>query len=76
MAAPTVNALEHLKHVARFLKGKPKACWSFYRQNLPKFVDGFSDSNWAGCLVTRKSTTSTCLTFGRHCIATASFTQS
>jgi len=76
MSAPTIAALDHLKHMARFLRRFPRARWIFRRQNFPSTVDGYGDSNWAGCTITRKSTTCIVLMLGKHCLATASFTQS
>ena len=35
----------------------------------------FQTQNWAGCLVTRKSTTCCVLTLETHCLSTSSFTQ-
>ena len=67
--------MEHLKHLARYLVKHPRLVWKFVRQHLPTHVDAFADSNWAGCLVTRKSTTCCVLTLGAHCLSTASFTQ-
>ena len=43
---------------------------------MPKTCVGLSDSNWAACPVTRKSTSSTYLMMGRHPIYSGSSTQS
>ena len=40
-----------------------------------KFLDVASDSDWAGCLTTRKSTSCTVISLGRHCIKAHSSTQ-
>ena len=75
MARPTLHAFEHLKHLARYLNGKPKLVWSFPRQCRVTTLKAFADSNWAGCVGTRRSTSSFALRIGRHCIATGSYTQ-
>ena len=75
MSKPSVFAMEHLKHLARYLLKHPRLVWRFVRQHLPTHVDAFADSNWAGCPVTRKSTTCCVLTLGAHCLSTSSFTQ-
>ncbi len=56
MSKPTVYAMEALKHAARFLLGAPRVVWRFLRQPMCTVVKGLSDANWAGCPVTRKST--------------------
>ena len=76
MTKPSVFAMEYLKLLARYLLKHPRLVWRFVRQHLPTHVDAFADSNWAGCPVTRKSTTCCILTLGAHCLTTASFTQS
>ena len=75
MTKPSVFALEHLKHLARYLAKHPRLVWKFVRQHMPSHIDAFADSNWAGCPVTRKSTTCSVLALGGHCLSTASFTQ-
>ena len=55
--------------------GKPRAvCW-FKRQNKPGFIEGWSDSDWAGCLETRKSTSGGLLKWGSHILKCWSVTQ-
>ena len=75
MSKPTTSAFEHLKHLTRFLLKHKRLVWSFVRQSLPRTTDVLCDANWAGCIVTRKSTTCVMIMFGRHLVASASFTQ-
>lgn len=55
MAVPTEGHYEVLKRAARFVHGHRRMVWRFPRQPERSFLDGFSDSDWAGCLRTRKS---------------------
>lgn len=76
MSKPTVPALEHLKHLVRYLSSHRRLVWRYRRQALPRQIEVLCDSNWAGCTVTRKSTTSVMICFGAHLITTCAFTQS
>ena len=59
MAEPTTADVEALKRCIRFLLKYPRCTQSFERQEIvPKQVTCFSDSNFAGCLQSRKSTSS------------------
>ena len=65
-----------IKRVVRYLIGRPRLVWRFVWQEAPKFISAFSDSNWAGCHDTRKSTTGACLMHGSHLVKAFSRTQS
>eukprot|EP00971_Amphidinium_carterae_P114607 2270587-Amphidinium_carterae.1 len=54
MANPCASGWESLKRVVRYLLGKPRAVVRYYRQDAPKFLDICSDSNFAGCLKSRR----------------------
>ena len=56
MSSPRNGDWVALKRVVRYLLGKPRLVWRFGWQEKPKFLSAFSDSNWAGCHDTRKST--------------------
>ena len=75
MSAPTVNADETLKGIARYLLGRPRMVWKYPRQAWQGAIYGMTDSNWAACPTTRKSTSSSYLALGGHPIFTASSTQ-
>ena len=76
MSSPRNGDWAALKRVVRYLLGKPRLVWKFKWQEPPKFVSAFSDSNWAGCHDTRKSTSGACFMHGSHLIKAYSRTQS
>ena len=76
MSSPTIFANETLKSSVRYLHGHRRLVWRYPRQDVPLKIVGLSDSNWAGCPVTRKSTTCSHLMFGKHPIFAGSSTQS
>ena len=75
MASPTIHADETLKALSRYLAGHPRVLWRYPRQEWPGKVWGLTDSNWAACRVTRKSSSAIYFTLGRHPIFAASSTQ-
>ena len=75
MASPTTHADETLKALSRYLAGHPRVLWPYPRHEWPGKVWGLTDSNWAACPVTRKSSSATYLMLGRHPIFAASSTQ-
>ena len=75
MSSPRNGDWAALKRVARYLLGRPRLVWRFKWQEPPKFVSAFSDSNWAGCHDTRKSTTGACIMHGSHLVKAFSRTQ-
>ena len=68
MSSPRNGDWEAVKRVVRYLLGKPRLIWRFVWQEAPKFLSAFSDSNWAGCHDTRKSTSGACLMHGSHLV--------
>ena len=59
MASPTATDLPRLKRIARYLVEAERVVWHFPEtDDEPDAVEAFVDSNWAGCLRTRKSTNS------------------
>ena len=75
VSRPTTNAWEHLKHVTRYQLKAPRLQWVFMRQDPVSRLDGLSDSDWAGCPVTRRSTSSSVMRHGRHTLQVAASTQ-
>ena len=75
MAEPEERHLIMLKRAARYLLRAPALVWTWKKQKWPGKVCGHSDTDWAGCPVTRKSTNGTALTFGTHTWFTQSSTQ-
>eukprot|EP00972_Heterocapsa_arctica_P041622 6136388-Heterocapsa_arctica.AAC.1 len=64
MQSPSARDWEALKRLGRFLKGCPRIIQVIKRQKMPNFMDVFTDSDHAGCLATRKSTSGGALVFG------------
>ena len=75
MASPTIHADETLKSLSRYLAGHPRVLWRYPRQEWTGKVWELTDSNWAACPVTRKSSSATYVTLGKHLIFAASSTQ-
>ncbi len=67
MAKPRVADIKGMKRLARYLVGCPRAIMSFSRQPRDKTFLGWSDSDWAGCVETRKSTSAGVVMWGVSC---------
>ena len=76
MKTPTEGAFQSLKRLARYLKKYPAACLEFREQKTPNMVKVFVDSDHAGCVVTRRSTTGMIAKLGQHVIKHSSNLQS
>ena len=74
MSAPTELGLQGLKRLARYLVGRPRLVWHYRWQEASHF-DVYSDTDWAGRLRTRKSTSGGCVVIGAHLIKSWSSTQ-
>ena len=55
-----------VKRIGRYLMGRPRAVQWVYRQDEPSHFTVYSNSNWAGCRETRKSTSGAALLHGGH----------
>ena len=76
MAEPTTADVEALKSCIRFLLKYTRCIQSFERQEIvPKQITFCSDSNFAGCLQSRKSTSSCKIFYGKHLLKSTSTTQ-
>ena len=75
MSKPCNEDWAALKRLGRYLKGRPRAVQWFKWRNEADTVDGFTDSDWAGCRRTRKSTTGGAICVGGHLIKAYSKTQ-
>ena len=81
--AEAVGAMAGLKRMARFLKRQPRLVRHFVRQRpgdrmtvvSKRCLDGFANSDFAGCLATMKSTSAVILMIGQHCLKTMATTQ-
>ena len=65
-----------VKRIGRYLSGRPRAVQWFRWQDRPGHFAIYSDSDWAGCRETRKSTSGACLMLGGHLLKSYSRTQS
>jgi hypothetical protein len=75
MANPKQSDVASLKRLGRYVKKYPRAVFKFKFQASPTKIRIFSDTNWAGCLKTRKSTQGGVVMLGQHCVKTWSSTQ-
>jgi len=74
MASPTEASLNALKRLGRYVAGHKRMVFHYPWQDVDR-VDTYSDTDWAGCPKTRKSTSGGCLMLGRHLIKSWSSTQ-
>ena len=65
-----------IKRALRFLRGSPTCTWNFEWQDQVRVLTGFSDSDWAGCARTRRSTSGGGIMVGSHLLTHWSRTQS
>ncbi|KAM6596869.1 hypothetical protein CsatA_007393 [Cannabis sativa] len=63
MSAPRTPHMQAVSHLLRYLKGSPGQ-GLLYPANSSMHLRGFSDSDWASCPVTRRSTTGFCIFLG------------
>ena len=75
MARPSKLPMIKMKSGARYLLGTPQMEIEFINQPPPDGARVYVDSDWAGCLSTRKSTSAGVVMLGKHCIKTWSTTQ-
>jgi len=78
MSAPTTLSWKRLKRLARYLKHRPRMLIKYEYQDIAResdVIDVYSDTDFAGCPRTRRSTNGGCAMRGSHCIRTWSTTQ-
>ena len=68
MAAPAEEDWLPLKRLLRYLKGVPRMSLSFPWQPAQDKLNIMTDSDWAGCKDTRKSTSGGVIRYGKHVI--------
>ena len=78
MARPERAHFARIKKLARFLLGVETSRWEYPWQEEPEAANlkVFTDSDWAGCLRTRRSTSGGLVMLGWHPLRTWSSTQS
>ena len=74
MSSPTALSLHALKRLGRFLEGRRRLVYKFSWQSV-SCVDVYTDTDWAGCVRTRKSTSGGGLVLGQHLVKSWSSTQ-
>ena len=74
MAHPTAHAWKSLKRLCRYLSSAPRLVYRF-RQQTVSSIDIYTDTDWAGCPRTRKSTSGGVVMFGKHTMKHWSSTQ-
>ena len=75
MASPSSSDWVPVKRIARYLSQFPR-CVSLFPWQLPvSCLSAYTDSDWAGDVKTRKSTSGGCLLRGRHVVSHWSRTQ-
>ena len=75
MAKPSVASWGMLKRLGRYLLGASRVSLQFKYQSAYKHVDVWTDSDWAGDRLERKSTSGGVVRLGGHCIKMWSSTQ-
>ena len=74
-SVPTIQSLDRLKRVMRYLKKVPRLVYVFDWQPEPQHLTVMVDTDFAGCKVTRRSTSGGVALRGSHCIRHWSTTQ-
>ena len=74
MSTPTDNGDNALKKLGRYLIGRPRLVMKLPWQEASE-ITVYTDTDWAGCPRTRKSTSGGCIKLGCHTIKTWSSTQ-
>ena len=75
MQNPKSSDWMKLKKLGRYLRGKMRLVYHFQWQGKPPTLTGYTDTNWAGCSRTRRSTSAGGVMYGRHLIRCYSKTQ-
>ena len=75
MSKPTTGSLRRLRRIGAYLKNNKRLVWKFDMQSEIDTLDIFTDSDWAGCRRSRKSTSGGAIMRGTHCLKTWSKTQ-
>ena len=75
MSNPTVTCWEKLKRLARYLIGRTRTVQTFSYQEEPTRITVYTDSDFAGCQRTRKSTSGGVIMYGKAMIKSWSSNQ-
>ena len=66
MAVPRQGDWEPMKRFARYLLLRPRATLFYGWQSMPTEITAYSDTDWAGCKSTRRSTSGGVILHGSH----------
>ena len=66
MAKPLVGDEAGVKRVIRYLAGHPNCVWKYGVQEETHVLDVYTDSDWAGCRSSRRSTSGGVILHGHH----------
>ena len=75
MAKPTKLSVEGLKRLGRYLCGQKRLVYMYRWQDQVDALDVYADTDHAGCLRTRKSTSGGCVMLGAHLLKSWASTQ-
>ena len=75
MSCPSGDNWVALKRLGRYLSEHLRVVTKFGNQKFPKFLECWVDSDWAGCVRTRRSTSGGGIKLGSHVVKTWSSTQ-
>ena len=75
MSRPTAGSFRRVKVLARFMLKRLAVVVTFRWQPEGSPIELFTDSDWAGCRRTRRSTSGGAICLGDHCLRTWSSTQ-
>ena len=75
MSSPRQRDLWALRRVCRFLRGAPRVVYEFPWQAAGGTLQVYADTDFAGCLETRRSTSGGCALVGQHLVKHWSVTQ-
>ena len=75
MSSPKTSSWKLLNKIGRYLVGRPRLVMMFKWQSPTETVTSFTDSDWAGCSRTAKSTSGGIVCIGEHVIKTYSHPQ-
>ena len=76
MSKPTVKAWKALKKLCRYVKGQPEVVQLVpFGSACDRILEVYVDSDWAGCMATRKSTNGGAIMWNGTCLKTWSTTQ-
>ena len=62
--------MRKLRRLGKYFIGRPRLVMKFRWQEWPSTITTFTDSDWAGCVATAKSTSGGALCIGEHVIRT------